>query len=29
MGYVGAPLVREAFITAKKVFAEIRGEKLE
>jgi 4-carboxymuconolactone decarboxylase len=29
MGYVGAPLVREAFITAKKVFAEIRGEKIE
>jgi 4-carboxymuconolactone decarboxylase len=29
MGYVGAPLVREAFITAKKVFAEIRGEKVE
>ena len=27
MGYVGAPLVREAFITAKKVFAEVRGEK--
>ena len=26
MGYVGAPLVREAFITAKKVFAEVRGE---
>ena len=24
MGYVGAPLVREAFITAKKVFAEVR-----
>jgi 4-carboxymuconolactone decarboxylase len=29
MGYVGAPLVREAFITARKVFAEIRGEKTE
>ena len=29
MGYVGAPLVREAFITAKKVFADIRGEKTE
>ena len=28
MGYVGAPLVREAFITAKKVFAEVRGEKI-
>jgi len=27
LGYVGAPLVREAFITAKKVFAEVRGEK--
>jgi 4-carboxymuconolactone decarboxylase len=27
MGYVGAPLVREAFITAKKVFAEVRGGK--
>jgi 4-carboxymuconolactone decarboxylase len=27
MGYVGAPLVREAFLTAKKVFAEVRGEK--
>jgi 4-carboxymuconolactone decarboxylase len=27
MGYVGAPLVREAFITAKKVFADVRGEK--
>ena len=27
MGYVGAPLVREAFIVAKKVFAEVRGEK--
>jgi 4-carboxymuconolactone decarboxylase len=27
MGYVGAPPVREAFITAKKVFAEVRGEK--
>ena len=26
MGYVGAPLVREAFITARKVFAEVRGE---
>ncbi len=24
MGYVGAPVVREAFITAKKVFAEVR-----
>lgn len=24
MGYVGAPPVREAFITAKKVFAEVR-----
>ena len=29
MGYVGAPLVREAFITAKKVFADIRGEQAE
>jgi 4-carboxymuconolactone decarboxylase len=28
MGYVGAPLVREAFMTAKKVFAEVRGEKI-
>ena len=28
MGYVGAPLVRGAFITAKKVFADVRGEKL-
>jgi 4-carboxymuconolactone decarboxylase len=27
MGYVGAPLVREAFITAKQVFGEVRGEK--
>ena len=27
LGYVGAPLVREAFITARKVFAEMRGEK--
>lgn len=26
MGYVGAPPVREAFITAKKVFAEVRAE---
>jgi 4-carboxymuconolactone decarboxylase len=25
-GYVGAPLVREAFITAKKTFAEVRAE---
>ena len=24
-GYVGAPLVREAFITARKTFAEVRA----
>src|SRR5882724_5926112 len=26
-GYVGAPLVREAFLTAKKTFAEVRKER--
>jgi alkylhydroperoxidase/carboxymuconolactone decarboxylase family protein YurZ len=26
LGYVGAPTVREAFITARKVFAETRAE---
>ena len=25
LGYVGAPLVREAMLTAKKVFAEFKG----
>ena len=25
MGYVGAPLIREAFLTAKKTFAEVRA----
>src|SRR5215831_15123654 len=29
IGYVGAPLVREALITAKDVFAEMRAEKAE
>ncbi len=26
LGYVGAPLVREALLTAKEVFAEMRAE---
>ena len=25
MGYVGAPLIREAMLTAKKVFADFKG----
>jgi len=27
LGYVGAPLTREALLTASRVFAEVRGEK--
>jgi 4-carboxymuconolactone decarboxylase len=27
IGYVGAPLIREALLTAKEVFAEMRAER--
>jgi hypothetical protein len=27
VGYIGAPLVREAMLTARETFAEVRGER--